>query len=51
MAAFVAACRSDAPPAPTAEENQRLEEAEAMLNDIDEEGPAPEGTGPSNHSN
>jgi hypothetical protein len=33
------------PPAPTAEQNEQLNEAEAMLN---EEGPAPEGTGPSN---
>ncbi|WP_205479014.1 hypothetical protein [Sphingomonas arenae] len=43
-------CSDDRPPAPTAEENRRLDEAEAMLNGLNEEGPAPEGTGPSNSS-
>ena len=46
----MAGCSDDRPAAPTAEESQRLDEAEAMLNGLNEEGPAPEGTGPSNQS-
>ena len=38
LALLVAACADDRPPAPTAEENERLDEAEAMLNEMAEEG-------------
>jgi hypothetical protein len=38
-------CGEQRPPAPTAEENAQLNEAEAMLN---EEGAAPESAAPSN---
>ena len=41
----LAGCGEQRPPAPTAEENDQLNEAEAMLN---EEGAAPQGTAPSN---
>ena len=43
-----AACERDRPPAPTTEQSQQLDEAEAMLNDMaaNEEGAAPEGTAP-----
>ena len=48
---LLAGCdREDRPPAPTAEESARLDDAEAMLNDLNEEGPAPEDAGPSNNS-
>lgn len=50
LAFLLAGCGEDGPPAPTAEESQRLDEAEAMLNGLNEKGPAPEGTDPSNHS-
>ena len=40
--------REERPPAPTAEESGRLDDAEAMLNDLNEEGPAPEDADPSN---
>ena len=43
-ALLLAACGEDRPPAPTAEENERLNEAEAMLN---EEGPEAEAPDPS----
>ena len=42
--------REERPPAPTAEESARLDDAEAMLNDLNEEGPAPEDADPSNRS-
>ena len=43
--------RSEQPQAPTAAESERLNDAEAMLNDLaKEEGAAPAGTAPSNSS-
>ena len=48
LALLVAACADDRPPAPTAEENERLDEAEAMLNEMgNEEGPEAEAPDPS----
>jgi hypothetical protein len=46
------ACRDQRPPAPTSEQANQLNEAEAMLNDLaaNEEGPADRSTGPSNNS-
>ena len=46
------ACRDQRPPAPTAEQANQLNEAEAMLNAMatNEEGPADRSTGPSNRS-
>lgn len=45
----LAACNRDAPPTPTAEQTDQLNEAEDMLNALDkEEGAAPRGTAPSN---
>jgi hypothetical protein len=43
------ACDRDRPPAPTAEQANQLDEAEAMLNELgqNEEGAAPAGTAPS----
>ena len=50
-AVLLASCREEQPQAPTAAESERLNEAEEMLNDLaKEEGPAPQGTGPSNRS-
>jgi len=48
----LAACGDDRPPAPTAEEAARLDETEAMLNNVAEtqEGPANSSAGPSNRS-
>ena len=47
---LLAACSDDRPPAPTPEEAARLNEAEAMLNNVAEtqEGPANRSAGPSN---
>ena len=46
-----AACRDERPPAPTSAETERLDEAEAMLNDLaKEEGPGDRSPGPSNRS-
>jgi len=47
------ACREQRPPAPTAEESNQLNDAEAMLNDVgtNEKGPEANATGPSNSSN
>ena len=42
---IVAGCGEQRPPAPTAEQNDQLNEAEAMLN---EEGPGTEAPSPSN---
>ena len=44
------ACGDDRPPAPTPEEAARLDETEAMLNNVAEtqEGPAIRSAGPSN---
>jgi len=41
--------REEKPEAPTAAESQRLDDAEAMLNELgrNEEGPTPEDAGPS----
>ena len=46
------ACREQRPPAPTAEQANQLNDAEAMLNDLatNEEGPGDRSTGPSNSS-
>jgi hypothetical protein len=51
-ALLLASCnREEQPPAPTAAESQRLDEAEKMLNDLaNEEWAAPEGTAPINSS-
>jgi hypothetical protein len=49
---LVCACRDQRPPAPTAEQNQQLNEADAMLNEMaNEEGPEDRSPGPSNSSN
>ncbi len=52
-ALLLAGCRDQAPPAPSAEQADQLDEAEAMLNDLaaNEEGPANRSAGPSNQSN
>ena len=48
---LLAGCdREERPPAPTAEESARLDDAEAMLNQFNEEGPAPDGAGPSDNN-
>ena len=46
---LVAACGDDRPPAPTAEESARLDEAEELLNReaANQEGPADRSAGPS----
>ena len=51
-AVLLTACnREEQPQAPTAAESERLNDAEAMLNDLaKEEGAAPEDTAPSNNS-
>ena len=51
--AFVAACRDNNPPEPTAAESRQLNEAEDMLNGLaqNEEGPEDRSPGPSNASN
>jgi hypothetical protein len=48
---LVAGCDRDRPPAPTAAQHERLDEAEDMLNDMaaNEEGAAPEDTAPPNN--
>ena len=50
IALLTAACERDRPPAPSAEQANQLDEAEAMLNDLDrnEKGAAPAGTAPFN---
>jgi hypothetical protein len=50
LALLTAACDRDRPPAPTTEQAEQLNEAEAMLNDMasSEEGAAPAGAAPSN---
>jgi hypothetical protein len=48
----LAACRDERPPAPTAEQSQQLNEADAMLNEMrNEEGPEDRSPGPSNQTN
>jgi hypothetical protein len=45
------ACHKDRPPAPTAQQSDQLNDADAMLNDLaNEEGPEANASGPSNHS-
>ena len=47
----LSACRDERPPAPTSEQSQQLNEAEAMLNEMrNEEGPENRSPGPSNQS-
>lgn len=50
LAVLLLSCRSEAPPAPTSEQTEQLDDAEAMLDDLaaNEEGPADRSTGPSN---
>ncbi len=50
VAVLLAGCRNDAPPTPSAEQANQLDDAEAMLNDLaaNAEGPADRSTGPSN---
>ena len=52
LALFLCACGDNRPPAPTPEETAKLDEAEAMLNDVAEtqEGPETRAPGPSNNS-
>jgi hypothetical protein len=46
---LLSACHEKRPPAPTAEQNQQLNEMEDALNAMgNEEGPADRSTGPSN---
>ena len=49
---LLAACRGDAPPTPTSEQADQLNEAEDMLDAIaaNEEGPEDRSPGPSNSS-
>jgi hypothetical protein len=49
---IVTACHDERPPAPTAEQNAQLNDADQMLNELaaNEEGPADRSTGPSNSS-
>ena len=49
---LLGACGDDRPPAPTPEEAARLDETEAMLNNVAEtqEGPADHSASPSNRS-
>ena len=51
-ALLLGACKGEQPPAPTSEQADQLNEAEAMLNEVaeNEEGPADRSTGPSNSS-
>jgi len=49
---LLSSCRDQRPPAPTAQQSDQLNEADAMLNNLaNEEGPADRSTGPSNSSN
>jgi hypothetical protein len=52
LALLLCSCRDQRPPAPSAEQADRLNEAEAMLNNLatNEEGPADRSTGPSNQT-
>ncbi|MDQ3074636.1 MAG: hypothetical protein M3Q88_03350 [Pseudomonadota bacterium] len=49
---MLAACRDERPPAPTAEESVRLDDADALLDNLaaKEEGPADRSASPSNSS-
>ena len=48
----LASCRDQAPPTPTAEQSQQLNEAETMLDNLaaNEEGPADRSASPTNRS-
>ena len=49
---ILAACGDGRPPAPTAEQSEQLNDAEAMLNDLaKEEGPEANAPDPSNSTN
>jgi hypothetical protein len=50
---LVSACNKDEPPAPSAEQTARLDEAEDMLNSMaaNEEGPEANASDPSTNSN
>jgi len=52
LALLLCACGDDRPPAPTAEEAARLDETEAMLNNVAQtpEGPETRASGPPNRS-
>ncbi|HEX4761248.1 MAG TPA: hypothetical protein VFU87_00460 [Sphingomicrobium sp.] len=52
LALLVVNCRDQQPPAPTPEQAEQLNEAEAMLNDLaeNEEGPEANASSPSNSS-
>jgi len=52
LALCLTGCREQPPPAPSAEQNQQLNEAEDMLNSMtqNEEGPMDHSTSPSNQS-
>jgi uncharacterized protein YcfL len=49
---LLASCRSERPPAPTSEQSDQLNQADAMLNAMaqNEEGPTDRSAGPSNKS-
>jgi nitrous oxide reductase accessory protein NosL len=48
---LAAGCRKDEPPAPTAEQADQLNDADAMLNNLsNEEGPEANASSPSNSS-
>ena len=48
---MLAGCRDKRPPAPSAEQSDQLNEADAMLNDLgNEKGPEANASGPSNSS-
>jgi hypothetical protein len=49
---LLCACREQRPPAPTAEQSDQLNEAEAMLNNVEtnKEGPEDRSSSPSNSS-
>ena len=53
LALMLCSCCDQRPPAPSAEQANRLNDAEAMLNELatNEEGPANRSAGPSNTSN
>jgi hypothetical protein len=53
LVAALCACKDRSPPAPTSEQTEQLNDAEAMLNNLahNEEGPQDRSSGPSNTSN
>jgi hypothetical protein len=51
LALLAAGCRKDEPPAPSAEQADQLNDADAMLNNLsNEEGPEANASSPSNSS-